>query len=312
MLFSIIVPIYNVGPYLERCIAHLRGQTYSNIEIILVDDESPDNCPQMCDEFAEIDERIKVIHKKNGGLSDARNKGLEIATGEYVLFVDSDDYIERNTCERLCRFAQKSYDILIGDAIVEGGVCRMPHIPIDNMLYTGKDYLKKALKAGKAPMAAWLNAYKRRFLLDNELFFKFGILHEDEQFTPRAFLKANSVIYTGITFYHYIIRDGSITTKNDKRKNMKDLFSTCCELEGIYNALDDSELKKLLLDSLVVKYLNMFQVGKLYQYGKEYTYTDFIKKNAYGSKTKAKTTLFCFNQKCYWWINTFLKSIKRL
>ena len=92
-LISIIVPIYNVEKYLQECIESLLKQTYKNIEIILVDDGSPDNCPQICDEFLKKDKRIKVFHKVNGGLSDARNYGLERATGNYICFVDSDDFV---------------------------------------------------------------------------------------------------------------------------------------------------------------------------------------------------------------------------
>ena len=91
---SIIVPIYNVERFLDRCMDSLLNQTLKDIEIIMVDDGSPDNCPQMCDEYAKNDSRVKVIHKKNAGLGMARNSGLEIATGEYVAFVDSDDYVD--------------------------------------------------------------------------------------------------------------------------------------------------------------------------------------------------------------------------
>ena len=95
-LISVIVPIYNVEKYLNRCIESIVNQTYKTLEIILVDDGSPDNCPQICDEWKEKDNRIKVIHKKNGGLSDARNAGLDIAQGEYIAFVDGDDFLEEN------------------------------------------------------------------------------------------------------------------------------------------------------------------------------------------------------------------------
>ena len=91
--FSIVVPIYKVEQYLEKCVYSLLNQTYENIEIILVDDGSPDNCPQLCDKFGKLDNRVVVIHKHNGGLSDARNKGIEIAQGEYIMFVDSDDHV---------------------------------------------------------------------------------------------------------------------------------------------------------------------------------------------------------------------------
>ncbi|MBQ6857596.1 MAG: glycosyltransferase, partial [Lachnospiraceae bacterium] len=93
-LISIIVPVYKVEMYLDRCVRSLVEQSYTNLEIILVDDGSPDNCGIMCDRWTEKDRRIKVIHKKNGGLSDARNAGLRIAAGEYIAFVDSDDWIE--------------------------------------------------------------------------------------------------------------------------------------------------------------------------------------------------------------------------
>ena len=100
-LISIIVPIYNVQKYLDRCMKTLLNQTYRNIEIILVDDESPDECPKMCEEYTKIDQRVKVIHKKNGGLGFARNSGLEIAQGKYIIFVDSDDYVTENMCHLL-------------------------------------------------------------------------------------------------------------------------------------------------------------------------------------------------------------------
>ena len=97
---SVVVPVYNVEEYLHSCIESLFGQSYKNIEIILVDDESPDNCPRLCDEYAVAHENIKVLHKKNGGLGYARNSGLEIATGDFVEFLDSDDYIENDTIEK--------------------------------------------------------------------------------------------------------------------------------------------------------------------------------------------------------------------
>lgn len=102
---SVIVPIYNVEKYLDECIVSLLNQTLEDIEIILVDDESPDNCPKMCDEYANKDKRVKVIHKKNGGLGFARNSGLDVATGEYVAFIDSDDFIDLDMIEHLYNVA---------------------------------------------------------------------------------------------------------------------------------------------------------------------------------------------------------------
>ena len=106
-LISIIVPVYKVEPYLNKCVDSIINQTYKNIEIILVDDGSPDNCGKICDDYTKKDSRIKVIHKKNGGLSDARNYGIEASIGDYIMFVDSDDYISANMCEILLKTAKK-------------------------------------------------------------------------------------------------------------------------------------------------------------------------------------------------------------
>ena len=108
MLISIIVPIYNVELYLEKCIESIINQTYKNLEIILVDDGSTDSCGKICDEYAKKDNRIKVIHKINGGLSDARNKGMEIAKGKYIGFVDGDDYVASDMYETLYKFSVKN------------------------------------------------------------------------------------------------------------------------------------------------------------------------------------------------------------
>lgn len=306
MLFSIIIPIYKVQDYLTKCVDSVCNQTYNDIEIILVDDGSPDNCPAICDEYAQKDSRIKVIHKKNGGLSDARNSGLDVAKGDYILFVDSDDYIEADACEKFSCFTEKGYDILIGEAIVEGGICDLSHIELDKAI-SGALYYKNALLKQKAPVVAWINAYRREFLKENHLRFKYGILHEDVEFTPRAFLAAQSVVGTANFFYHYIIRDNSIMRQKDQRKNAVDLYNTCCEHEVRFRQIEDTELQNLLLDTLVKTYLSLFQGAKLYQYGKEYIHKDFCLRNAYTLKTKLKSALFNLSPRLYWHINATIK-----
>lgn len=307
--FSIIIPIYNVEKYLERCIESVINQTYSNIEIILVDDGSSDNCPQICDEYREKDFRIKVLHKQNGGLSDARNEGLKIANGDYVLFVDSDDYIEKDTCEKFCAFIDKGADILVGDGIVSGGNCDIGHIK-ELGEFKSYDFIKKSLIENKFPKVVWVNLYRRAFLCEKDLNFKKGILHEDENFTPKAFLQADTVIYTGICFYNYIIRENSITTQKDKTKNAIDVYDTCVELYSIYKNLADKKLKKLLMDNLAVIYLNVFQAGKLYQYGKEFIHKRFLIKTSKRLKTKLKTALFLISPKLYYKLNYVTKREK--
>lgn len=310
-LFSVIVPIYNVEPYIRRCVDSLMGQTFSDIEIILVDDESPDNCPEICDEYAKVDSRIKVVHKKNGGLSDARNAGLEVALGKYVIFVDSDDYIELSTCEKFAKYTETGVDVLVGDAIVEGGVCRFEHISSStSKIYNGIEYLKLAMQQGRAPMAAWLNVFRRDFLSNNELFFKKGILHEDEEFTPRALMCASSVVVTGICFYHYIIRENSIMTKKDKRKNAKDLLSTAYEYEELLKDYPDKQMKELIMDSLASKYLGIYQSGDLKRYGKEFLPKSFLLSNAHRKKTKMKVWLACISPRMYSFVHAMVKGPK--
>lgn len=303
MKFSIIVPVYKVEDYLERCVQSLMNQTCNEVEIILVDDGSPDRCPAMCDEYAKTDVRIKVIHKENGGLSDARNRGIEAATGEYIIFVDADDYISLDACEKLMQYTRMNCDVIIADAVVEGAKLDLSHVPNSNQVMSGLAYLKAAYSHKKAPMAAWLNIYRRDYLINNEIRFKCGILHEDEEFTPRALLRAETIVVTGVKFYHYIIREDSITTKKDKRKNLADFYSTCCELEQIYRTIKDIELQDYLLDSLARKYMSLYYSSQAFKYGKSYSHRDFILRNARTVRTRCKAGLYCLSPIIYCWID---------
>lgn len=302
MKFSIVIPVYNTEKYLDKCIRSAIDQTYQNIEVLLIDDGSQDNSAKICDEYAKKDSRIKVIHKENGGLSDARNCGIDIATGDYILLLDSDDYISLHAVENFLVYAEKNIDVIIGEVIVEGGNCSFKHIKTENAL-SGKEYLLKAYREDKAPMAACFSVYNKKFLDSNNLRFKKGILHEDEEFSPRCLLLANSVICVENYFYYYQIRENSITTKKDKRKNAKDFYETCLSLEMIYNNLENKELKKHLLDSLSAKYLTVFQAGKLYQYGKEYLHKGFVIKNAKKFKTKLKALIYFISARLYYFIS---------
>ena len=311
ILFSIIVPIYKVEDCLVRCLDSLIGQTYPDIEIILVDDGSPDNCPKICDDYQKLDERVRVIHKENGGLSDARNAGLKIAQGEYIIFVDSDDYIRKDACERLIGYANGKTDMLLSDAIMpiqKKIICHGKELL--GVKLSGQDYLEKEFDiSGNISMIAWLNIYRKDFLLENNLFFKKGILHEDEEFTPRCFLKANEVVYTGVKFYCYIIRENSITKAKDKIKNAKDLIATCRDLERIFIDIESKNLQKQLRDTIVVKYLNAFYIGAMYRFKKEYLYKKFVLRNSFHLKTKLKALLFCFSPKLYCKINACSKRV---
>ena len=177
---SVIVPVYKVEKYLNRCVESICKQSYSNLEILLVDDGSPDSCPQMCDEYAKADSRIIVIHKENGGLSSARNAALEVATGDYVICVDSDDYIHPRAVEKLyqaCVMYQA--DIAMGLHFVEKGEKLLIEDPVvdEVEIYSAVEALQVLLADKKMRNYAWNKLYKRE--LFEEVRYPEGRNYED-------------------------------------------------------------------------------------------------------------------------------------
>ena len=209
-LISIIIPVYKVEKYLEKCIQSVINQTYENLQIILVDDGSPDNCGKICDEYAKKDHRIEVIHKSNGGLSDARNKGLEIAKGEYIGFVDSDDYIEADMYEVLYNLL-KQYNADV--SICNFYTVSQEKIAIKNADNGIKEYnrieiLKEILLDNNIQSYAWNKLYKRE--LFGEIKYPVGKKYEDIGTTFYLLEKCNKVVVTGKPEYYYINRQDSI------------------------------------------------------------------------------------------------------
>lgn len=258
---SIVVPIYKVEKELHRCINSLIAQTYEDIEIILVDDGSPDMCPQICDEYAQNDNRIIVIHKENGGLSDARNAGLRIAKGEYILYVDSDDYIESWSCEKFVQVVEKYHpDIVVANAVqIEGDKqIRMSHDTLnENTVYSAEAYISRAIKTKQWYAPAWLNLYRKEFLFANNLFFHVSILHEDMEILPRVFLSADSIVYADIDFYHYIIRPDSIMKSDNHDKHAQHLLYILGEWKSLFDLIENVRLRRLLYGILVKHYLHI-------------------------------------------------------
>ena len=207
---SVIVPIYNVEPYLRRCIDSIINQTYENLEIILVDDESPDNCGQICDDYAKKDTRIKVIHKKNGGLSDARNVGLEVCTGDFISFVDSDDWIELNTYEIMMKSMNEyNADMVVSNInYVYKNKVESKYSEDKIRCFNKEEAMKELIKDGLVQAVVWNKLYKRVFI-DN-LRFKVGKLNEDEFFTYKICAKAERIVYIPEALYQYRQREDSI------------------------------------------------------------------------------------------------------
>lgn len=234
---SVIVPIYNVEKYLDRCIKSLQQQSLKDIEIILVDDQSQDNCPTMCDQYANEDSRIKVIHKKNGGLGFARNSGLEIATGEYVTFIDSDDFVALNTYEYIYNIAiEKNLDICYFRFCRYHSNNKISQVKDWNKeeYFTGKEEIKKFLLEMVAPpssdkldikysMSVCKAIFKLDIIKNNNIKFvsEREIASEDLIFHLHLLPHINSIGYIPKAFYYYFINANSITNNYSKEKYLR-------------------------------------------------------------------------------------------
>lgn len=225
-LISIVIPIYKVEKYIRKCVDSVRRQTYSNIEIVLVDDGSPDMCPIICDELAEQDSRIKVIHKANGGLSDARNVGIGASKGDYIGFVDSDDYIDCQMYEMLykaissgefemaiCNYSLRNEQGEILEDIRESPICT------EELSSTDALYKLDMFKANYWYYVTAVNKLYKRELFD-KVMFPVGKIHEDEYTVHYFFDNCTSIISIDNILYYYIRHDGSIMTSSFSEKKL--------------------------------------------------------------------------------------------
>lgn len=212
-LVSVIVPIYNVEAYLERCVDSIINQTYKNLEIILVDDGSPDRCGEICDEYASKDSRIVVIHKENGGLSDARNAGIEKAQGEYLSFVDSDDWIEPNMIEVLYKACVDNSTKMAycGICDVHENLNKKEREVFDfDKILEPQEVLVRIFESKGASHSACDKLYHCD--LFKEVRFPRGKIYEDVATTYRCVIKAGRVVACKEILYNYFHRSNSITT----------------------------------------------------------------------------------------------------
>ena len=210
-LISVIIPIYNVEKYVSRCVDSVINQTYKNIEIILVDDGSPDNCPKICDDYATKDNRIKVVHKENGGLSDARNAGMKVAIGEYISFIDSDDYISLDFYETLLNTMIGNNSDIVECSVVkfyEGNHFDEYDDDLKVKNYETEDALAKLIVETSFKQHVWNKLYKANGVLD--IPYVVGKLNEDEFWTYQVFGKAKRITRINKTMYHYFQRESSI------------------------------------------------------------------------------------------------------
>lgn len=283
-LLSVIVPVYRVERYLSRCIKSIINQTYKNLEIILVDDGSDDMCTTICDRYALKDRRIKVIHKQNGGLSSARNKGLDIATGELVTFVDSDDYIEKTMYEEMInKMIQFNCNIACCGRYIKSANSETRLLDLDKVrVFTSEQALSELLIKGCIDEASWDKIYSK--CLFDDIRFPEGEINEDLVVMPLLFSKAKMIIHVAKCFYYYWqTPDGITKTKYSDKQTVviEHMFYIENYIKKYYPKLD-SELSCFMArysfdmlenligsgDDIISKYINDYKV-----------YTRIFKKN---------------------------------
>lgn len=290
MKVSFVIPVYKVEQYLDRCVKSITGQTYRNIEVILVDDGSPDSCPSLCDKYAVEDSRIKAVHKENGGLSDARNYGTKYATGDYLIYVDSDDFwMHNDDLEKLVRIAIEnqrvdfinfncSYYYPDGDTF-------SPWTLYDNKLSKPKEkneVVKLLTNTSSMVMSACMKMMKRQFIIDNNLTFSKGQLSEDIPWFINLLDCCKECMFVNLNVYAY--RQGVIgsITRNISQRNIDSLINIVeTELQKINNRSFNKEAKDCILSFLAYEYciilgylqfLDKQNKKEKYEYLKQYQY----------------------------------------
>lgn len=224
-LISVIVPVYRVEEYLERCVKSILSQTYKNLEVILVDDGSPDQCPAICDACAEKDARMKVIHQENKGLSGARNAGIDAASGEYLAFVDSDDYVSPHFIEELyqllqdtgCAIGQCRFSYVKGDGLVEEGDSAF-------CIYRGESLMEQLYgpeEKATCFVVAWNKLYWAELFKETGIRYPEGRIHEDEATTYRLFHEAKKLAFLDRALYGYYTENGGSITSVFSAKRLQ-------------------------------------------------------------------------------------------
>lgn len=209
--FSFIVPVFNVEAYLPKCLESLDAQEGAEYEVVCIDDGSTDGSSKILDQWRQRMPRLQVVRRENGGLSAARNTGLDIVQGDYVIFVDSDDWVEPHMLSVLQKTISGEDMVCFGCRTTAGA---NNDLPLNSEVTTGWDYYNRhALEPREIPfVCVWQRCYRRQFLKEEGLRFCEGILHEDNEFTPRACLAAKRVKVIGDVLYNYRVRPASIMT----------------------------------------------------------------------------------------------------
>lgn len=260
MFFSVIIPVYNVEKYLKECVDSILNQTFSDYELILVDDGSTDGSPQICDDYAAIDSRVKVIHNKNGGASAARNTGMKAAQGEYIINIDSDDYFLTNDVfEKIYNCSNNKDIILFKYQKYFDETKRFEKCPFSYANISEDDSfvesIDKLVRADAFFGMAWMKTVKRELIAENNIYFEEGIVGEDIDWNYNLYCNASSLVTIDEAFIAYRQRENSVTSA-PKIKSLTSLLYIIKRWADRINSLSDEVLKKALLGSLAKHYSN--------------------------------------------------------
>lgn len=289
---SIIVPVYNVEAYLSECLHSVVNQTFRDMEIILVDDGSTDRSLEIMREFAEKDSRIKIITQPNSGVSEARNTGIRAASGEYILFVDSDDTIMPDSVETLYNKAcETDSDLLLGNALWcypdgrQETVFKRNEELNSQVGIPGEACYIKLMKIKCAfPPLVYLFFMKRELIIRNKLFFKEGIIHEDILWCIKAMLSATRVTMIDFNYYYYRRREGSLTNSDNMEYRINSLIVVAQEIKKMIRKLKKEKESPELIDSLYTeifgqsRYINNLQRETNANGGQSFLSTRFFAK----------------------------------
>ena len=258
VLLTVVIPVYNVEKYLKRCVESVLVQEWHNYDILLVDDGSTDSSPQICDLYAEKYEMIRVIHKENKGLSDTRNRGIEEASGEYVYFPDSDDWLEPNTFSELSDVIEElTYDtISFNREFVTSEEDKLISAKSRIQKLSGKQALLEMLNQGDVTGFANDKIYRKKLFLDNDIEFPVGKYYEDLGTNYKLFLKATKVYVTNQKYYHYLITNPDSITQSWNEQKLQDMF-------GFYREIYYSPLIREKFEELEIEILQAFYINGL-------------------------------------------------
>ena len=231
-LVSVIVPVYKVEPYLNRCVDSIVSQTYTNLDIILVDDGSPDGCPAVCDAWAEADPRIRVVHKQNGGLSDARNAGLAIANGDFIAFIDSDDFVAPTFVKALytaiCNTGADIAECAVTNVLGDGTAISVRSVE-SPLVCDREQALRRLVLEDGVYQTVWDKLYKRSVI--EGILFEIGKQHEDEYWTYLVLDRIEKIAVLPETLYYYLQRSSSIMGVGYSMKRLDGLQARFLRME---------------------------------------------------------------------------------